>query len=100
MSIHWGMWFVHTWSWNATIRRNYEHIPGGSAVKNLPTMQETWVRSLGQEGLLEKEMVTHSSVLAGEIPQMEEPGRLQSTELQRVGHNLATKHTHECIMLS
>ena len=45
-------------------------------------------------------MVTHSSVLAGEIPQMEEPGRLQSTELQRVGHNLATKHTHECIMLS
>ena len=100
MSIHWGMWFVHTWSWNATIRRNYEHIPGGSVVKNLPTMQETWVRSLGQEGLLEKEMVTHSSVLAGEIPQMEEPGRLQSTELQRVGHNLATKHTHECIMLS
>ena len=43
MSIHWGMWFVHTWSWNATIRRNYEHIPGGSVVKNLPTMQETWV---------------------------------------------------------
>ena len=45
-------------------------IPGGSAVKNLPTMQETWVQSLGQEGLLEKEMVIHSSVLAWEILQM------------------------------
>ena len=87
MSIHWGMWFVHTWSWNATIRRNYEHIPGGSAVKNLPTMQETWVRSLGREFPLEKEMATHSSTLTWKIPWTQEPGRLQSMGLQRVGHD-------------
>jgi len=45
-------------------------------VKNLPTMQETWVRSLGQEDDLEKEMETHSSILAWRIPWTEEPGRL------------------------
>ena len=49
-------------------------------VKDLPAMQETWVRSLGQEDPLEKEMATHSSVLAGRIPWTEEPGRLQSKE--------------------
>ena len=47
-------------------------------VKRLPTMQETWIQSLGQEDLLEKEMVTHSSILAWKIPWMEEPGGLQS----------------------
>ena len=47
-------------------------------VKRLSTMQETWVQSLGQEDLLEKEMATHSSILAWKIPWMEEPGRLQS----------------------
>ena len=51
-------------------------------VKNLPTMQETWVQSLGQEDLLEKEMATHSSVLAWKIPWTEEPGGLQSIGLQ------------------
>ena len=45
------------------------------------------VRSLGQEDLLEKEMATHSSILAWEIPWTEEPGRLQSMESQRAGHN-------------
>ena len=55
-------------------------------VKCLPTMQETWVQSLGQEDLLEKEMATHSSILAWKIPWMEELGRLQSMGLQRVGH--------------
>ena len=45
-------------------------------LKNLPEMQETWVRSLGQEDLLEKGMVTHSSIPAWRIPQREEPGRL------------------------
>ena len=45
-------------------------------VKNLPAMQETWVRSLGWEDLLEKEMATHSSILAWKIPWTEEPGRL------------------------
>ena len=56
-------------------------------VKRLPTMQETWVQSLGQEDLLEKEMATHSSILAWKIPRTEKPGRLQSTGWQRVGHN-------------
>ena len=45
-------------------------------VKRLPTMQETWVRSLGQEDPLEKEIATHSSILAWEIPWTEEPGGL------------------------
>ena len=56
-------------------------------VKRLPTMQETRVQSLGQEDLLEKEMATHSSILAWKIPWMEEPGRLQSMGSQRVGHD-------------
>ena len=55
-------------------------------VKRLPTMRETWVRSLGWEVSLEKEMATHSSMLAWKIPPMEEPGRLRSMGLQRVGH--------------
>ena len=56
-------------------------------VKRLPTMQKTWVRSLGQEGPLEKEMAIHSNTLAWKIPWMEERGRLQSMGSQRVGHN-------------
>ena len=52
------------------------------SVKNLPAMQETWVRSLDQEDPLEKEMATHSSILAWRIPGTEEPGGLQSTGLQ------------------
>ena len=56
-------------------------------VKNLPVVQETWVQSLGQEDPLEKEMAIHSSILTGKIPWREEPGGLQSTGLQRVGHN-------------
>ena len=51
-------------------------------VKNLSIMQETWVQSLGQKDLLEKEMATHSSIPAGKIPCTEEPGGLQSTGLQ------------------
>ena len=50
-------------------------------------MQETWVRSLGQEEPLEKEMATHSSILAWEIPWMEEPGGLQSMGPPRVRHD-------------
>ena len=60
------------------------------AVKHLPSMQETWVQSLGQEDPLEKEMATHSSILASKIPQTEEPSRLQSTGSQRVGHDWVT----------
>ena len=56
-------------------------------LKRLPPMQETQVRSLGREDPLEKEMVTHSSILAWRIPWMEKPGRLQSTGSQRVGHD-------------
>ena len=56
-------------------------------VKNLPAMQETWVRNLGWEDPLEKEMATHSSVLAWGIPWTEEPGWLQSLGLQRVEHD-------------
>ena len=48
-------------------------------LKNLPTMQETWVQSLSREDPLEEEMATHSSILAGKIPGTEEPGGLQST---------------------
>ena len=59
-------------------------------VKHLPTMQETQVRSLGQEDPLEKEMATHSGTLAWKIPWMEERGRLQSMGSQRVGHDLVT----------
>ena len=55
--------------------------------KNLPTMQETWVQSLGREDPLEKGMATHSRILAWRIPWTEELGGLQYMKLQRVGHN-------------
>ena len=56
-------------------------------VKHLPTVWETWVQSLGWEDLLEKETATHSSILSWKISWTEEPGRLQSMGLQRVGHD-------------
>ena len=56
-------------------------------LKRLPLMWETWVRSLGQEDTLEKEMATHSRILAWRIPWTEEPGGLQSMGLQRVRHD-------------
>ena len=59
-------------------------------VKNSPAMQETWVRSVGREDPLEKKMETHSNILAWKIPWTEEPGRLRSTGLQRVGHDGVT----------
>ena len=58
-------------------------------------MQETWVKSLGGEDPMEKEVATHSSILPWKIPWTDEPGRLQSTELQRVRYNWA--HTHRLI---
>ena len=60
-----------------------------ASVKNSPAMQETWIQCLGQEDPLEKEMATHSSTLAWEIPWTEELGGPQSMELQRVRHDLA-----------
>ena len=62
-------------------------------VKRVPAMQETWVRSLGQEDPLEKEMATHSSTLAWKIPWTEEPGRLQSMGSQRVGRDFTFTFT-------
>ena len=56
-------------------------------LKRLPGMWETWVRFLGQEDPLEKEMATHSSILSWRIPWMEEPGGLESTGSQRVRHD-------------
>ena len=56
-------------------------------LKPLPALQETWVQSLGQKDPLDKEMATHSSILIWKILLREEPGVLQSMELQRVGHN-------------
>ena len=57
------------------------------AVKRVPAIQETRVRCLGREDPLEKEMAIHSSALAWKIPWTEEPDRLQSMGLQRVGHD-------------
>jgi len=62
-------------------------MPGGSVVKSLPAMQETQVRFLGWEDLLEEEMATHFSILAWRIPWTEEPGGRQSMGSQRVGHD-------------
>ena len=56
-------------------------------LKNPPAMQERWVQSLVKEDPLEKKKATNSSILAWEIPWMEEPGRLQSMGLLRVGHD-------------
>ena len=62
-------------------------------------MQEIQIRSLGWEDLLEEEKTTHSSILAWEIPWTEEPGRLQSMGLQRVGSDLATKQQQQYIYI-
>ena len=70
-------------------------------VKNPPAMQktqETWVRSLGQEDPLEKEMATHSSILARKIPRTEEPGRLQSIEVTQSQTLLKRLSTHALII--
>ena len=79
------------------IASTFDHhslLPGASLeaqrINRLPAMQETRVRSLGWEDPLEKEMATHSSILAWRIPWLEEPSGLQSTGSQRVGHDWAT----------
>ena len=66
---------------------NHTVISFAQSVKRLPTMRETWVRSLGREDPLEEEMATHSSIHAWKIPWTEEPGGLQSMGLQRVRRN-------------
>ena len=67
-------------------------------VKRLPTMWEIWVRSLGQEDPLEKEMATHSSTLAWKIPWTEERGMLQPMGSQRLGHDFVTKQLHDVLI--
>ena len=69
---------------NGLITSTFSYCPTslGLRVKRLPTVQETQVQSLGQDDLLEKEMATHSNILAWKIPWMEEPGRLQFMGLQ------------------
>ena len=66
----------------------HSSFPGGSVGKESPAMQETWVRSLGQEDPLEKEMATHSRTLVWRIPWTEELGRLQSMRSPRVGQTM------------
>ena len=70
---------------------------GHSAVKNLPAMQETWVRFLSEEDPLKKEMATHSSLLAWEIPWTEESGGLQSMESQKSQTQLSNQPTTNSI---
>ena len=71
----WG-WYISQWGF-----------PGGAVAKNPLPVQEMWVRPLGQEGPLEEEMATHSSILAWRIPWTEEPGGLQSRGSQKVERN-------------
>ena len=89
--------YIYIYIYTYTYTHTHTHIysfPGGSVVKNPPAVQETketCISSLGWEDPLEKEMATHSSILAWEIPWIEESGRLQSVGSQRVRHNLVTK---------
>ena len=73
--------------WATSLHEVLLGLPGGSMVKNLPAKLETWVRSLGKEDSLEKEMATHSNIFAVKVPWTEELGRLQSIGSQRVGHD-------------
>ena len=91
----WGIWrhvsfYLHKFYWSISLRNFFRTSLVAQTVKRLPTMQETRVQSLGWEDLLEKEMATHSSILAWKIPWTGEPGRLQSMGSQRVGHDWAT----------
>ena len=85
--------FIH---WYFYLTSNILHIwglPGASAVKNPHEMQETQVLSLSWDDPLEEELATHSSILASKISWTEQPGEIESIELQRVRHNWVTEHT-------
>ena len=86
-----GLWFEFRFEWtyvsHITSFLLYIAVPGGSTVKNLPTMWKNWVRCLGWEDSLEEGMATHSTTVAWRIPWTEEPGGLQSVGLKRVGHD-------------
>ena len=79
---------------------NYWASLAAQTIKRLPAMQETLLRFLGREDLLEKEMVTHSSILAWKIPWTEEPGRLQSMVWQRVSWTQLSEFTFFLSFLS
>ena len=87
--LHWRM--IDSQERMRTLNSDLIWTPGASlvaqSVKNLPAAQETWVQSLGWEDPLEKEMATHSSILAWKISWTEEAGGLQSMGSQRVGDN-------------
>ena len=83
-------WFLSLISSNQSVIKCILVVPSAQTVKRLPTMQETWVQSLGQEDPLEKEMASHSSINAWKIPWTKEPGGLQSMGSQRVGHDWVT----------
>ena len=81
------IYYTHTHTHTHTPPPTYMASLVAQTVKCLPAIQKTQVQSLGREDPLEKEMETHSSILACKIPWTEEPGRLQSTGVQRVGHD-------------
>ena len=83
---------AHAWAGGESFWRRGDL---GSAVKNLPASTGDTIQSLGREDTLEKDMATHSSIPAWEIPQTEKPGRLQCIGLQRVEHDLATKQQQQ-----
>ena len=83
-------WMVRERKWLWAELRNFLASLVAQMVKHLPTMLETWVRMLGWEDFLEKEMATHSGILAWRIPWTEEPAGLQSMGSQRVGHDWPT----------
>ena len=80
--------------WSHTEKRKKSASLIAQSVKNLPTVQNTWVQSLGWEDPLEKEMATHSSILAWRIPWTEDPSGLQSMGSQRVGHDSLALFLH------
>ena len=112
INIHWNRRFItdilfhprntafyllrsHCQIFKLSIKRVLRDFPGGTMVKNPPTMQEMWVWSLGQKDPLEKEMATHSTISAWDNPMDRKPGRLQSMGSQRVGCNLVTKQQEQ-----
>ena len=86
----WGCWYFSWQSWFQVVTHPSWHSLVAQRLKHLPAMRETWFRSLGWEDPLEKEMATHSSILAWRIPWMEEPSGLQSTGSQTVCHDWET----------
>ena len=92
---------THTYTQTITLQAKLQgYTLVAQMVKHLPTIRETQVQSLSQEDLLEKEMATHSSILAWKMPWTEEPGRLWSMGSQRVGHDWETSLSLSLIHLS